>query len=1036
MLLALLLANPRMALAQGDHGCASNGTVAEPDKNTNLVADCEILLELKDALRGSAPLNWSAGLPITDWEGIYVSAVNGPQRVTVILLIDKQLDGTVSSELGRLTGLLTLSLRGNELAGSIPAELGNLSNLHHLGLSQNKLSGTIPATLGNLSNLDTLYLTHNQLGGTIPATLGNLSNLERLYLRSNQLSGTIPATLGKLSNLEELYLEFNKLRGSIPEELGNLTKLRYLNLHFNQLSGPIPATLGNLSNLEELYLEFNKLRGSIPEELGNLTKLRYLNLRFNKLSGTVPNTLGNLTKLQSLRLSHNELNGSIPATLGNLVNVRGIYLQHNHLSGEIPTALWHLSDLETLVLNNNSLSGYIPAALSIPENLRIVSLHSNKFCGLIPPVLLVLQNLYAVRQRGSEFTLGRDEFACIRNQAVPPPFNNPGLIADSETLLGLKDTLRGTASLNWNAETPIWLWEGVAVAAADGVERVVALSLWEKDLNGSIPPELANLLTLRKLQLDGNHLTGSIPDTLGNLSQLQHLWLHRNQLTGKIPATLGNLAKLESLDLSTNQLSGTIPESIRGLAKLRELQLHGNRFGERESEPDDGRCSTGQAITNPETKPGLVADCETLLGLRESLSASDLLDWSVESSIYAWEGVRIDREEGKPRVISLLLPNKQFSGNIPPAISNLTSLRALNLSQNDFIGSIPPELASLTNLKVLDLAQNQLTGSIPDDLGNLGKLETLDLATNQLQGSIPSRLAELANLKYLFLQGNQLTGPIPPEVAGLSSLLWLRLDDNELTGTIPAELIERNRLNELGLHGNQFSTGTAVTATVFSLIDDRLLIQRHDEPDAYLELGIGWIASDGSEQVVVSFLRDEQLGSVYIIVRHEGDGRIVRRWVPPDSDLIANIPWDTVIRDFSVPTAVVVAVPLDHRFPEPNQLVRYFAKEDDPIFAYDAELQQWRRVPDEAAFQALGFYKCDMTMADVGFFEQIEIGPAYPVSETPARKRLSPLPDGVERNSLSNEIEAVQAGAAATICSQSAMSARPSAASGVGATPC
>ena len=163
------------------------------------------------------------------------------------------------------------------------------------------------------------------------------------------------------------------------------------------------------------------------------------------------------------------------------------------------------------------------------------------------------------------------------------------------------------------------------------------------------------------------------------------------------------------------------------------------------------------------------------------------------------------------------------------------------------------------------------------------------------------------------------------------------------------------------------------------------MLQRHDDPDAYLELGIGWISTDGSEQVVVSFLRDEQIDSVYIIVRHESDGRIVRRWVPPDSDLIVNIPWDTVIRDFSVPTAVLAAVPLDHRFPEPNQLVRYFAKEDDPIFAYDADAQQWRRVPDEASFQALGFYKCDMTMADVEFFEQIEIGPAYPVSETPAR---------------------------------------------------
>ena len=58
---------------------------------------------------------------------------------------------------------------------------------------------------------------------------------------------------------------------------------------------------------------------------------------------------------------------------------------------------------------------------------------------------------------------------------------------------------------------------------------------------------------------------------------------------------------------------------------------------------------------------------------------------------------------------------------------------------------------------------------------------------------------------------------------------------------------------------------------------------------------------------------------------------------------------------------------------------------DDRILAYDAELGQWRHVPDEATFQALGFYWCNVTAADAGFFERITLGPAYPSSGVPAR---------------------------------------------------
>ncbi len=97
------------------------------------------------------------------------------------------------------------------------------------------------------------------------------------------------------------------------------------------------------------------------------------------------------------------------------------------------------------------------------------------------------------------------------------------------------------------------------------------------------------------------------------------------------------------------------------------------------------------------------------------------------------------------------------------------------------------------------------------------------------------------------------------------------------------------------------------------------------------------------------------------------------------------IPWDIVISQFTIPVAAIGTIPLDHRLPEPNMLARRFDGNDVRIFAYDAELQQWRHIPDWATFQAMGFFWCNVTAADAGFFERITIGPPFPASGTPER---------------------------------------------------
>ncbi len=123
---------------------------------------------MKDTLRGSATLNWSSSRSIRQWTGVKVGG--SPQRVTVI------------------------KLQNRNLNGSIPAEIGNLAKLQDIWLYNNDLTGPLPAELGNLSDLKTLMLSNNDLSGQIPETLNTLS-LSRIWLKSNNFTGCIPANL-------------------------------------------------------------------------------------------------------------------------------------------------------------------------------------------------------------------------------------------------------------------------------------------------------------------------------------------------------------------------------------------------------------------------------------------------------------------------------------------------------------------------------------------------------------------------------------------------------------------------------------------------------------------------------------------------------------------------------------------------------------------------------------------------------------------------------------------------------------------------
>jgi Leucine Rich repeats (2 copies)/Leucine Rich Repeat len=216
----------------------------------------------------------------------------------------------------------------------------------------------------------------------------------------------------------------------------------------------------------------------------------------------------------------------------------------------------------------------------------------------------------------------------------------------------------------WTTTSPVEGWYGVTVEEG----HVTEIDLDGSYMEGTIPPDLEDLVFLRKLDFNDNNLGGNIPAELGNLGNLEFLGLYRNDLTGQIPAEIGNLTRLEKFWCPKNNLTGHIPADLGNLTNLKDLDLRQN-----------------------------------------------YLSGSIPSEL----GNLINLEE-------LNLTHNQLTGSIPPELGDLENLIKLNLGNNHLDGQIPPEIGDLTGLRSLFLWRNQLEGLIPDQIRNLVYLNGSD----------------------------------------------------------------------------------------------------------------------------------------------------------------------------------------------------------------------------------------------------------------------------------------------------------------------
>lgn len=157
--------------------------------------------------------------------------------------------------------------------------------------------------------------------------------------------------------------------------------------------------------------------------------------------------------------------------------------------------------------------------------------------------------------------------------------------------------------------------------------------------------------------------------------------------------------------------------------------------------------SKGSPVQKIPSKPALryncalqsqisLAQCNALVELYQHTNGKKWQNvkqkpWLSNDNPCSWDGLRCEDKQ----VTVLNLKNRGLHGKLP-AMSRLSGLEELNLSENPELRGPVPDLSTMTQLVSLEMAVTGLAGFLPD-LSNFAHLKRFDVRNSQFIGPVP-----------------------------------------------------------------------------------------------------------------------------------------------------------------------------------------------------------------------------------------------------------------------------------------------------------
>ncbi len=554
----------------------------------------------------------SLGLGSNQLQGGLPTEIGSFANLEVLLAFNNPLGGTMPTSMNNLLQLRHLNLAQAEIGGEIPSGLGQLPNLEMVELWKNQLTGEIPLGFGDIASLTTLKLDNNQLSGCIPFDLeqkcglpdgsvklddnpllpwqGDFSQFcatpgdqagascnaggvgdvidsnctcgppftcehpdyaalaefyhdlsgENWNNNDGWLTDCAPCnwfgiTCNNNNRVTRISLPNNNLVGLIPSATANLTFLRNLNIPNSDIDGNLPYFFADHPNLRQINFNYCYFSGGIPPEFGEIPNLRFLRLRGNRLDGTIAEELGELDFIRLIDARDNQLQGPLDENLEGMLNtLQYLNLSNNNLRGCYPEELYDLCLVDFVDLSNNPL---------LPWQGDI-----NPFCDDPDG------QIGASCDAGSDNDIILDNCSCGPDPTCAHP--------DYTALENLYNATNGNVwfpASDWLLNCEPCSWEGIF---CDKNERVISISLSNRNLTGALLLNEDDLPFLKRLQLSNNNIGGSLPEALFAHPALKQIDLSENYFEGELPPNTGEAMALLQLKINNNLLKGSLPSAL------------------------------------------------------------------------------------------------------------------------------------------------------------------------------------------------------------------------------------------------------------------------------------------------------------------------------------------------------------------------------------------------------------------------------------------------------------------------------------------